>query len=103
MATMVPTNEVKTDRSDLKGAIEEWFLALIGAFAHAGACRPTSYNRQNLQPGTSLMHAKDVVLQLFMGWLLVAGGMAVMMLYFAQSVDWPSTGVDFLLKVANWL
>jgi hypothetical protein len=104
MAAMVPTNEAKIDMSDLKDAIAEWFHAMTGAFAHAAACRPSPYSQQNPQPfAASLTHAKDAVLGLFTGWLLVAGGMAGIVLYLTQSIDWPGTGVDFLLKVVNWL
>ncbi|WP_058188846.1 hypothetical protein [Terracidiphilus gabretensis] len=104
MVAMAHIHEVKTDRNDLKGAIEEWFHALTGAIAHGSICRPAPYNRQTVHPyAAPLTHTKDVALQLFIGWLLVAGGMAVIMLYLTQSVDWPGAGVDFLLKVANWL
>ncbi len=101
---MVPTNQARTDMSNLQGAIKEWFHALTGAFAHAGACRPTSYSQQNPRPYAAfLTHAKDAVLGLFTGWLLVAGGMAGIVLHLTQSVDWPGTGVDFLLKLMSWL
>lgn len=101
MASMVSTNAGQADMSMLKEAIEEWFHALTGAFVHGGGCRPTAHN-QIRQDRPTKSHTA-AMLEPFMGCLLAAGGMASITLYLAQSVDWPGTGMHFLLKVVSWL
>jgi|GEM_PF-4397528 len=101
---MIPMNEARTDTSDLKDAIKEWFEALTGAIAHAGACHSTPHNWQNAQPSTApLIHPRDVELGLFILRLLLVGGMAFGALYLAQSVNWLNVGVNLLLKATGSL
>jgi hypothetical protein len=104
MANMVFANEVKTDRSTLKDEIKEWFDALTGAIFQLVACKSNPYNQPAAQPpAASLAPAMHPVLGQFMGGLLAATGVAIVALYVAQFIDWPSTGVDLLLKVVSWL
>ncbi|HEX8813031.1 MAG TPA: hypothetical protein VF742_13660, partial [Terracidiphilus sp.] len=66
MANMVLINEMETNMNVLKDAIREWFHALTGAIAEAGACR------------VSRVPTKNAVLEMYMSWMLVAGGVAAM-------------------------
>jgi hypothetical protein len=90
MASMVRIDEMETNMSVLKDAIREWFHALTSEIAAAGSCR------------VSRVPTKNAVLEVYMSRMLVAGGVAAMTLYIVQSVNWPSTGMDFLLKVMSW-
>ena len=101
---MAHMNAVKTDMSILKDAIQEWFEALTGAIAHAGACHSTPQTWQPAQPSAPpLMHGKDAMFGQFMVRLLVVGGIAAAALYALQSVDWTSVGINLLLKAIGWL
>ena len=101
---MTSRNEVKTDMSDFKGPIKEWFEALTGAIAHFGACRPPAHGWQNAQPSVApSIDPRDVELGIFLLRLLGVGGMAFGALYMAQSVNWLNVGVNLLLKATGSL
>jgi hypothetical protein len=104
MATMTSRNEVKTDMSELRDAIHEWFEALTSELARAGIFHSATERRQNTQPlASSLAHVQDTVFGPFLGRLLLAGGLTIAVLYVAQSVDWTNVGIDLLLKATSLL
>jgi hypothetical protein len=104
MANMVHMNEAKTDMSELKDAIHEWFEALTSELARAAIFHPATQVHQNPQPcASSPAHLQDTVFGPLLGRLLLAGGLTLAAVYVAQSVDWTNVGIDLLLKATSLL
>ena len=99
MANMDSTNATRIDTSIFnKAAVQEWFEALISVFANAGSQKPSPCK----QPAACAQEIHPLLAQ-FLIWLLVVTGLVILTLFLMQFIDWPTTGVDFLLKVVSWL
>ncbi len=96
---MVSTNAARIDTSLFnKAAVREWFEALTGVFENAASQKPSPCR----QAAACAPEVHPVLAQ-FLNWLLVATGFVIVTLFLTQFIDWPTTGVDFLLKVVSWL